>query len=448
VPERASGLITDLYALTMAESYLREGVTGRATFSLFVRRLPPERGYLVAAGLNRLVEFVQAWRFEAADLAFLRGLGMFSEDLLAYLGDARFEGELRAVPEGRAVFADEPLLEVSAPIIIGQLLEAATINLIQLPTLQASKAARCVEAAAGRPVADFSLRRTHGLEAGLTAARTGYLAGMTSTSDVLAGAQLGIPLSGTMAHAFVGALGDEERAFRAFAGAFPDGTTLLIDTYDTLEGARKAIAVGQALRAAGHRLRSVRIDSGDYVGLSKEVRRMLDAAGLQDVGIFISGGLDEYAIADLLAAGAPVDGFGVGTTFGCAADAPYLEIAYKLVEYAGRPILKLSTGKESWVGPKQVWRRSDHAGLYAGDTLGLAGEDLEGEPLIEPVLEAGQLVRPLLSLAEARDRWAAERDRLPAAVHRLRDPAAYPVTPSAGLEHLQAASKAELRGRA
>ncbi len=333
-------LLLDLYELTMAQSYVDEGMTAPATFSLFARHLPRDWGYLVAAGLDDVLSYLETLAFGAEELSYLRSTGLFTPTFLDHLGRLRFTGSVRAMPEGTVCFPNEPLLEVTAPIVEAQLVESAIVNQVHFQTLIASKAARCVEAAVGRRLVDFGLRRTHGYDAGLKAARSAYLVGFDATSNVLAGQRYGIPIAGTMAHSYVEAFGDEAESFRAFVRAYPDGTTLLVDTYDTVRGIERAAAVGRELAAAGHRLGGVRLDSGDLGADSAEARRILDAAGLTDATIFVSGNLDEHTIAALLAAGAPIDGFGVGTRMGVSADAPYLDMAYKLVAYDGRPTLK------------------------------------------------------------------------------------------------------------
>lgn len=427
-----AALFTDLYELTMAASYLREGMTGAATFSLFVRKLPPGRGFLVAAGLADVLGYLRAFRFSGAAIAYLRDLGRFDAAFLECLRDLRFTGDVRAVPEGTVVFADEPLLEVTAPIAEAQLVETAVMNACHFQTLLASKAARTVLAARGRRVVEFGLRRTPGVDAGMKAARCAYIAGATMSSNVLAGLAYGIQPAGTMAHSYVLAFPRELDAFRAFARAFPDGTTLLIDTYDTPAAAHKAVAVAREMEARGQRLAGVRLDSGDLLALSREVRDILDRAGLGYVGIFVSGGLDEDEIDRLLEAGAPIDAFGVGTRMDVSADAPYLDMAYKLVRYAGRDVLKISAGKETWTGEKQVYRVRDRDGRFAGDLLALGGEPAPpgAEPLLVPVMASGGVVGREPSLGEIRARCAAELAGLPEEVRRLRNPGPYAVRPS------------------
>jgi nicotinate phosphoribosyltransferase len=441
---RDAALFTDLYELTMAAAYFREGVRGPATFSLFVRRLPAERGFLVAAGLEDVLEYLHGFRFSAAALDYLRSLARFEPPFLEFLAALRFTGDVRAVREGTVLFADEPLLEITGPIIETQIVETAVINFCHLQTVQASKAARSVLAARGRTLAEFGLRRSHGTDAGMKAARAALVAGFDSTSNVLAGRTYGMPLSGTMAHSFVTAFPSELDAFRAFARSFPDGTVLLLDTYDTAAAAHLAVEVGRALAADGHRLAGVRLDSGDLDRLSREVRAILDAGGFPDVRIVASGGLDEHDVAALLDAGAPVDVFGIGTRLDVSADAPSLDMAYKLVRFDGRDVLKLSAGKETWVGGKQVVRRLDGAGRLAGDTLALQEEPVPGGAvgLLEPVMRGGELIRPHPGLAELRAHCEKELRALPDGLRRLRDAAVYAVSPSDALRSRQAAAVA------
>ncbi len=442
-----AALFTDLYQLTMAAAYFREGMREPATFSLFVRRLPLERGFLIAAGLEDALEYLGALRFGPGSIARLAALGRFDADFLEFLAGLRFTGEVRAMPEGTALFADEPLLEVTAPIIEAQLVETALLNLLHLQTVLASKAARVVLAAGGRAVAEFGLRRSHGVDAGLKAARCAFIAGCDTTSDVLAGTTYGIPLSGTMAHSFISAFPDEIESFRAFVRTFPDRSTLLIDTYDTVDGARKAAIVARELAAREHRLGSVRLDSGDVLALSAEVRRVLDEAGFPDVRIFASGGLDEHDVERLVASGAPIDAFGVGTRMNVSADAPSLDFVYKLVRYAGRDVLKLSEGKTTWVGRKAVYRTRGPEGTVAGDVLALESElpPENAEPLLQLVMRDGRVIRPHPSLESIRRRCAAELAALPAGVRRLRSPEHYPVRPSEALRARQEAVASAMR---
>ena len=441
---RDAALFTDLYEVTMAASYVRERMHGRATFSLFVRTLPPGRAFLVAAGLEDVLGFLRTFRFSDGALAYLDRLGRFEPDFLEVLRSVRFTGDVRAVPEGTVLFADEPLLEITAPILEAQLVETAVINFCHFQTMLASKAVRSVLAARGRPVVEFGLRRTPGVDAGLKAARSAFVAGATMTSDVLAARWYDIPPTGTMAHSYVAAFREEIDAFRAFARAFPAGTTLLIDTYDTVAGAHKAVTVAREMEARGERLGAVRLDSGDLVALSREVRRILDDAGLDYVRIFASGGLDEHEIDRLLGAGAPIDAFGVGTRMDVSADAPYLDMAYKLVRYEGRDVLKTSAGKETWPGEKQVYRVRTADGRLAHDVLALRDEPPPdgGEALLQPVMAAGAPLAPAPTLPEIRDRCAAQVAALPEALRALTGPAVSPVRYSARLVGLQRAVKA------
>ena len=439
-----AALFTDLYELTMAAGFFREGVSGSATFSLYVRRLPPERGFLVAAGLADVLEYLRGFRFSPDAVDYLRSLGRFEPAFLAHLAALRFTGQVRAMREGTVVFAEEPLLEITGPLIEAQLLETAVINFCHVQTLLASKAARVVMAANGRGLAEFGLRRSHGTDAGMKAARCAFLAGFDSTSNVLAGRTYGVPLSGTMAHSFVTAFPREIDAFLAYARAFPDSAVLLLDTYDTAAAARQAVAVARGLAADGHRLAGVRLDSGDLAALSREVRAILDGGGFPDVRIIVSGGLDEHDVAALLSAGAPIDGFGVGTKLDVSADAPSLEMVYKLVSFGGRDTLKVSPEKETWVGAKQVVRRRDADGRLAGDTLGLASEDVpaDTEALLEPVMRDGRLIGPHPALETLRAHCAGQVAALPEGVRRLREPDGYSVAPSDALRVRQAAARA------
>jgi len=442
-----AALFTDLYELTMAAAFCREGVRGEATFSLFVRRLPATRGFLVAAGLEDALEYLRSLRVTDASLDYLRSLGRFDPSFLDQLRALRFTGDVRAVPEGTLVFADEPLLEVTAPILEGQLVETALLNLIHVQTVLASKAARSVLAAGGRTLAEFGLRRSHGTDAGMKAARAALLAGFDSTSNMLAGATWSVPVSGTMAHSFVIAFPTEDEAFRAYARAFPDAAVLLLDTYDTLAAARKAVEVARELAREGHHLAGVRLDSGDLMALSRGVRTILDEGGFPGVKILVSGGLDEHDIAELLAQGAPVAGFGIGTRLTTSADAPSLDLVYKLVHYDRRDVLKLSAGKRTWVGAKQVARRIGADGRLAGDTLLLADEPLPAGAvgLLQPAMRGGELLRAHPTLMEIRTRCAAQLALLPEGVRRLRDPEEYAVVPSGRLRERQREAEERVR---
>ena len=418
-------LFTDLYQLTMLQAYFEERMTEPAVFSLFVRRLPRNRNFLVACGLDIVLDYLESLRFTRQELDYLDTLGMFSDRFLSWLADFRFTGDVHAVREGTPIFANEPILEVEAPLPEAQLIETYAMNQIQLQTMLASKAHRVVTAARGRTVIDFGARRMHGTDAALNAARAFRIAGVNATSNVLAGKRFGIPVAGTLAHSYIQAHGDESAAFRAFADLYAD-TVLLIDTYDTLAGVEKVITLANEL-GEDFKVRAVRLDSGDLLDLSRRVRDSLDQAGLHSVQIIASSSLDEYEIDKLVSSGAPIDGFGVGTAMGVSADAPYLDIVYKLASYAGEGRPKLATDKPVLPGRKQIFRMSDGE-CDTGDTIGRADEDLPGRPLLEQVMRDGKrLTPPTHDLDEAR-RYAAEQiARLPDAVRNL--PEAHPPYP-------------------
>ncbi len=417
----STALVTDLYQLNMALGYFAEGMTQRATFSLFARHLPANRGFLVAAGLESVLDYLQDFRVDDADIAgFASASGWRHEDLEPLRG-LRFTGDVWAVPEGRIVLADEPLLEVTASLPQAQLVETYVLNQISHQTALASKAARCVVAASGVPVVDFSLRRCHGTEAGMHAARVAGIVGFAATSNVAAALEYGIPATGTMAHSFVEAFDDEAEAFRSFAGRTRGPVTLLVDTYDTPHGVTVAAEVLRDL--ADERQVGVRLDSGDLARLAVVARRLLDEAGLPGARILVSGGLDEYDIHDLVATGAPVDGFAVGTKVGTSADAPYLDSAYKLVEYDGRPVMKLSPGKATSPGRKQVFR-----GARVTDVIATREEKAPpgAEPLLVPVMVDGRRAdrtpAPSEAVASARERLSADLAELPEAARDIRGP--------------------------
>ena len=422
----APALMTDLYELTMLQAYVLEDMLDVAVFDLFVRRLPFSRNYLVACGLADVLDYLEALHFSQDSLEYLESLQQFRPAFLDYLADFRFTGNVRAVREGTVVFPDEPILEVSAPLPEAQLIETYLLNQVHYQTLVASKAARVVCAAEGRAVVDFGLRRYHGIDAGLKAARAAYIAGVSATSNVMAGRRYGIPVTGTMAHSYVLAHNRDREAFRRFAEIYPD-TVLLVDTFDTLAGVREVVDLARRLGPA-FQVTAIRLDSGDLAALAKHARAMLDEAGLTRVGIFASGDLDEHRIAELGASGAPVDGFGVGTRMGVSADAPYLNCAYKLVSYAGEARMKLSTAKATLPCRKQVFRASDD-GRALRDVIALQDEELTGRPLLEPVMATGKSLpgRPA-GLPEMRAHCAQELASLPASLRGLRSPeAAFPV---------------------
>ena len=418
VPSDRSGderaLLTDLYQLTMLQSYWRRRMTEPATFDLFVRHLPPNRRFLIACGLEAALEYLTSLRFSSDDVAYLRSLQRFDDTFLGWLEDLTFTGEVWAMPEGEAFFAVEPILRVTAPLPEAQLVETFLLNAVLYPSAVASKAARCVIAADGRAVVDFSLRRDHGTDAALKAARAAWIAGSAGTSNVLAGKTFGIPVLGTMAHSYVMAFDDETDAFRAYAEEFPEAAVLLVDTYDAEEGIRRAATVGREMAARGQTLRGIRLDSGDVIALARTAGAVFNQAGLPSVQIFVSGDLNEQRIAEIVASGAPVDAFGVGTELGVVADAPVLPGVYKLAEYAGRTRAKRSPAKETLGGRKQVWRREGFSDLIAPD-----GEAVPGaRALLSQVMAEGRAIEQP-ALAAARERCAATLADLPAALRDL-----------------------------
>lgn len=416
-------LFTDFYELTMLQAYFEERMQDTAVFSLFVRQLPERRNYLLACGLDDVLHFLETLRFDRAALDYLASLGRFSDAFLKHLETLRFTGDVHAVPEGTPLFAQEPILEVVAPVGVGQFIETFLINQIQLQTMLASKAARVVAAAAGRRVVDFGLRRIHGIDAGLKAARAFYIAGVDATSNVAAGQVYGLELAGTMAHSYIQAHETELEAFRAFVAVFPD-TVLLVDTYDTRAAVDKVVQLSRDLGDA-FRVSAIRLDSGDLVSLAVESRRVLDEGGLAQVGIFASGGLNEDEVARLVASGAPIDGFGVGTDMGVSRDAPALDIIYKLVEYAGQDRLKLSPGKAILPGRKQIYRAGSD-GSATHDILTRHDDAAPGRPLLQQVMRGGErLPAGRASLQDARRHARTELDRLPAPLRALA-PAAVP----------------------
>jgi len=439
MPNRTdNALLTDLYQLTMLHGYHSAAMEKTAVFEFFVRKLPARRGFLVAAGLEQAVEYLENFRFTDDDLAWAKESGLFNAEFIDYLAELTFTGDVDAMPEGTIFFPDEPIIRVTAPLPQAQLVESRLINLLHFQTLIASKAARCVLAAPGKMLVDFGFRRSHGAEAGLLAARASYVAGFTGTATVAASPSFGIPVFGTMAHSFVQAFGDERAAFEHFARVQPDNVVLLIDTYDTEAAALKAVDIASLLKAEGITIKAVRIDSGDLAVHAKKVRKILDDGGLEGVGIFASGGLDEYRVAALLRAGAPIDGFGIGTALDTSADAPYLDCAYKLQEYADRARRKRSEGKATWPGRKQVFRSYDSTGSMSGDLLTLEGERGEGEALIIPVMKGGRAIDPPEPLDTIRRRVAEQLRRLPEPLRTLDDPFSYRVTVDDSVKRLAA----------
>jgi nicotinate phosphoribosyltransferase len=433
-----SALLTDLYQLNMMQAYLDRGETKTAVFEFFVRKLPRERGFLIAAGLEQVLEFLLQLHFTPEELDWLASSGRFGKNLIDYLAGLRFTGDIHAMPEGTVFFPDEPILRVTAALPEAQLVETRLINLLQFQSMIAAKAARMVLAAPGKRLVDFGLRRAHGAEAGFLAARASYIAGFAGTATVLADKEFGIPIFGTMAHSYIQVHDDEAEAFENFARARPKNLTLLIDTYDTEAAARKVVALAPRLKAAGISIGAVRLDSGDLITLSKTVRRILDEGGLRDVTIFASGGIDETVVANIIRSGAPIDGFGIGSSLTTSYDAPGVDCIYKLQEYAGLPRRKRSAGKATWPGRKQVWRRFGADGRMAGDVLSLEYDDQAGEPLIELVMQGGKRLKPASTLAEIRARAARDLERLPEPLRRLEPGASYPVEVSEALRRLAA----------
>lgn len=430
-------LLTDLYELSMLAAYYAEGMTDTAVFEFFVRDLPPQRNFLLAAGLDSVLEFLATARFSAEDLDWLAGCGRFRQDFVDHLAGWRFTGDIEAMPEGTIFFPGEPVLRVVAPMPEAQLIETRLINLLHYQILVASKAVRSVLAAPGRLLVDFGLRRAHGAEAGLLSARASYLAGFSGTSNVAAGRRWDIPLYGTMAHSYVLAHGRETAAFEAFARIHPNANTMLIDTYDTEAAATKLPALAQRLRRDGIAIQAVRLDSGDLGEHARRVRRILDASGLAEVRIFASGNLDEWCLQKL-ARRATIDGYGVGTRMTTSADQPYLDCAYKLVQYAGRPTRKRSEGKATWPGPKQVVRVCTGEGTMDHDELLLAAETSPGSALLETVMAAGRRVAPASDLATIRAYAASQLAILPPALRALDPVEPYPVRVSRRLRDLAA----------
>lgn len=420
-------LLTDLYQMNMIQAYLEHGKTETAVFEFFMRKLPRTRGFLVAAGLEQALDFLESLSFSPEEIDWLRRSGRFGESLVSELESFRFTGDVYAMPEGTVLFPNEPILRVVAPLPEAQLVESRLINLLHFQTLIASKAARHVLLAPGRQLVDFGLRRAHGAEAGLMAARASYIAGYAGTATMTAAQLYGIPIFGTMAHSFIQAFDDEAGAFEAFAESRPDGLVLLIDTYDTEAGARKVVALAPKLAARGIKIHGVRLDSGDLVALSKSVRQILDEGGLQNVTIFASGGIDETELAAFREAGAPIDGYGIGTSLTTSFDVPALDCAYKLQEYAGTGRRKRSAGKATWPGRKQVWRCYDTDGRMAGDVLSIETDTQPGDRLIRQVMRNGRRIGTAPSLAEVRNRAANDLARLPEPLQRLDPDAEYPV---------------------
>lgn len=409
-----------------------------ATFSLFFRGYPKNRAYYAVAGIETALSYLESVRFTDHDLDYLRSTSQLDSAFVDYLSKFRFTGSVRAIGEGSLAFADEPVMEVTAPLIEGQIVETALLNTITFPTSALTKAVRIKQAAGDRPVVELGARRAQSLETANIAARCSAIAGFAGTSNLEAGANLGIPVAGTMAHAYVQSFGDELAAFRAYAMEFPSATTLLVDTYDTLQGISNAITVAHEMEARGERLRAVRLDSGELLSLSVQARKMLDAAGLNYVQVVATGGLDEHSIARLVSEGAAIDGYGVGTRYVVAADAPYIDSVYKLVSYAGRNTVKLSPGKSTLPGPKQVFRGSQD-GIITGDAIGTADEPTPPNtvPLLDVVMENGARTGPIETIETARARLQEQVNSLSPEQTTLKNPMPYAVTLTPTLRSLQ-----------
>jgi len=429
-------LMVDLYELAMAQAYWSEGMADTAVFSLFFRELPKNRNFVLACGQQHVAELIGQLRFTEDHIERLRQLDRFQPEFLDWLKAFRFSGSIRAVAEGTPLFPQEPILEVTAPIAEAQLLESLIMNYVHLESVLASKAVRLTFAADGKPVVDFGMRRMHGLDSAYRGVKAYRLAGLSGTSNVLAGTDYGLDVSGTMAHSFVQAYPDEMEAFKVYARLYP-GTTLLVDTYDTRRAVRRIV---EWLRQEPDvRIGGIRLDSGDLEQEARDCRKILDDAGFSDIKILASGGLDEYRIAALRQVGAPIDGFGVGTAIGAAKDAPALELAYKLTEYAGEPKMKNSSGKTSWPGAKQVFRQFDGNGLAKGDIIAGIDEQVDGSPLLETVMANGKLLPGLPApldnqVSRASDAVAA----LPGQFKALEPAKAFPVEFTEYLQNLQA----------
>ncbi len=437
-------LFTDLYELSMAQAYWYEGMNDNAVFSLFFRELPEQRRFMLACGQQHLSRVIARLRFPESLIAQLARLGLFRDAFLQWLRDFRFSGDILALTEGTPVFANEPILEVEAPIAQAQVIESLLMNYVHVETVLASKAVRLVLAAGDTPVIDFGMRRMHGVDAAMRGVRAYHTAGLAGTSNVLAGLTYGVPVRGTMAHSFVQAHDDEDAALQSFARLYP-GTTLLVDTYDSVAAVRRLVrwlSEDPSLQVG-----AIRLDSGNLGELAGECRHILDEAGFHDIRIVVSGGLDEYRIRDLKAAGVPVDGIGVGTAIGVAQDAPSLDLAYKLTEYAGKARLKDSPGKETLPGRKQVFRQRSADGTYAGDQIGLRGEAVAGEALLTPTIAAGEIVPDAIPTPDnARKHARACLDALPPGLRALDGASGYPVRVTQALRDLQRQTLERLRG--
>jgi len=431
-------LLTDLYELTMMCAYLDNGREEQASFELFTRVLPEKRNYLIYAGLEDVVKYLEEFRFTKDDIDYLYSLKLFPDWFLDFLKEFKFTGNLYSMKEGTHFFPHEPVLRLEAPIYEAQLFETAILNMTHISTLVASKAARVYSVSRGKILSDFSLRRTHGKDAGMKAARSTYIAGFSSTSNVLAGKVYGIPVVGTVAHSFIMSFEKEEEAFRAYLKTFPDRAVLLVDTYDTVKGVEKAIEVAKDLLKEGHTLKGVRLDSGDILTLSRLTREILDRNGFRSTKIIVSGGVDEYKVDELLSKGAPIDIFGVGTKVGTSSDSPFVDFVYKLVELGEKPVMKTSSGKKMYPGRKQVYRCNGF------DRVTLFEEKSQGLPLLEPIFISGERVKNLPSLSEIREHFLEEFAKLPEEIKDIYEKKVYRVEISGRLKALYEKTKEEI----
>lgn len=440
-----SPLLTDLYQLTMMQAYYDKGMHEEAVFEFFFRDFPDSRRFLIACGLQQALEYLENIRFNDEEIDYLRQDGRFHDTFLNQLRDFTFTGDIHAMAEGTIFFPHEPILRVTAPLPQAQLVETRLINILQFQTMIASKAARMTRLLPDKILVDYGLRRSHGAEAGVMAARGAYCGGFAGTATVLAGKLFDIPTYGTMAHSFIQAHDSEDEAFYDFATSHPENCVLLLDTYDTERAVRKVVKLSRKLQQQGIAIRGVRLDSGDMVQLSKKVRTVLDENGLQDILIFASGDMDEYSLQKFADNKAPVDGFGIGSKLTTSADHPYFNCAYKLVEFKGRGRRKLAEHKSTWPGRKQVFRSFSKSSAFAGDILGLADEQRDSTPLIHHYMRSGKTISPLPPLEEAKAFAMEQLQQLPAAID---SPAyRYPVVPSESLKKYAGQVTKELEER-
>ena len=440
----SKSLFAAFYQLTMAQAYWQNDRIGQSTFSLFIRRFPPSRGYMVFAGLEDILDHLQNFGFNSTDIDYLRSLNHFEKEFLDYLSELKFTGQVRSMQEGTIFFPNEPVLEITAPLIEGQIIENYLLNRVNLETVLATKAARSIYAAKGHTISEVGSRRSHGIDSADSLVRIGKIVGIESTGNIHGAATYSQKASGTMAHSFISSFDSELEAFRAFARSFPDTSTFLVDTFDTEQGTQNAIQVAQEMLENGHHLNAVRLDSGDFGLISKEVRKMLDNAGLSEVKIIVSGDIDEYMINKLVESNAPIDSFGIGTKMATSSDSPAIDCVYKLVEYKNKPVMKLSKGKETLAGRKQVFRFTQANGNYDKDVLALDDEDITqysgSDPLLETVLASGSITRPHPTLENLHEHFLNEFSAITEKYKSLDEPEVYPVKQSTALIKLQEAT--------